>query len=43
MELKIVKAGRIVVRQPLREPLGFRADTQLEAVEHLEGVLLKRT
>jgi AbrB family looped-hinge helix DNA binding protein len=42
MELKIDKAGRIVVPKPLRERLGFRADTQLEAIEQPEGVLLKR-
>jgi len=42
MELKIDKAGRIVVPKALRERLGFRADTELEAVEQPEGVLLKR-
>jgi AbrB family looped-hinge helix DNA binding protein len=42
MKLKIDKAGRIVVPKPLRERLGFRADTQLEAIEQPEGVLLKR-
>ena len=42
MKLKIDKAGRIVVPKPLRERLGFRANTQLEALEQPEGVLLKR-
>jgi AbrB family looped-hinge helix DNA binding protein len=42
MELKIDKAGRIVVPKPLRERLGFRPDTELEAIEQSEGVLLKR-
>jgi len=42
MELKIDKAGRIVVPKPLRERLGFKPDTELEAIEQSEGVLLKR-
>jgi AbrB family looped-hinge helix DNA binding protein len=42
MELKIDKAGRIFVPKPLRERLAFRANTQLEAIEQPEGVLLKR-
>lgn len=42
MELKIDKAGRIVVPKPLRDRFGFRADTELEAIEHLEGVLLRK-
>jgi AbrB family looped-hinge helix DNA binding protein len=42
MEIKIDKAGRIVVPKPLRERLGFRANTELEAIEQPEGVLLKR-
>jgi AbrB family looped-hinge helix DNA binding protein len=42
MELKIDKAGRIVVPKPLRERLGFKPDTELEAIERPEGVLLKR-
>jgi AbrB family looped-hinge helix DNA binding protein len=44
MELRIDKdkAGRIVVPKPLRERLGFKPDTALEAVEQPEGVLLKR-
>jgi len=42
MELRIDKAGRIVVPKPLRERLGFKPDTELEAIEQSEGVLLKR-
>ncbi len=42
MELRIDKAGRIVVPKPLRERLGFKPDTALEAVEQAGGVLLKR-
>lgn len=42
MELKIDKAGRIVVPKPLRERLGFKPDAELEAVEQADGVLLKR-
>ena len=42
MELRIDKAGRIVVPKPLRERLGFKPDTGLEAIERRDGVLLKR-
>ena len=42
MELRIDKAGRIVVPKRLRERLGFKPDTELEAIEQPEGVLLKR-
>jgi len=42
MELRIDKAGRIVVPKPIRERLGFKPGTELEAVEQPEGVLLKR-
>jgi len=42
MALRIDKAGRIVVPKPLRERLGIKPDTELEPVEHPEGVLLKR-
>ena len=42
MELKIDKAGRIVVPKPLREQLGFKPDMELEAIEQPDGVLLKR-
>jgi AbrB family looped-hinge helix DNA binding protein len=43
MQLKIDKAGRIVVPKRLRERMGFRPDSGLEAVEFPEGVLLKRS
>jgi AbrB family looped-hinge helix DNA binding protein len=42
MKIRIDKAGRIVVPKPLRERLGFKPDTELEAIEQPEGVLLKR-
>ena len=42
MELRIDKAGRIVVPKPLRERLGFRPGTDLVAIEQPGGVLLKR-
>jgi len=42
MELRIDKAGRIVVPKPLRERLGFKPDTELEVIEQPEGVLIKR-
>lgn len=42
MEVRIDKAGRIVVPKSLRERMGFRADTELEAIEQPDGVLLKR-
>jgi AbrB family looped-hinge helix DNA binding protein len=32
MELRIDKAGRVVIPKPLRERLGFKPDTELEAV-----------
>ncbi len=41
MKLKIDAAGRIVVPKPLRDRLGFRPDTELEAVEQSGGVLLR--
>ena len=42
MELKIDKAGRIVVSKRLRERLGFKPDTDLEAREQPDGVLIRR-
>lgn len=42
MELKIDKAGRIVVPKRLRDRLGFKPDTDLEAIEQRDGVLLKK-
>ena len=41
-DLRIDKAGRIVVPKPLRERLGFKPDTHLLAIERSDGVLLKR-
>jgi AbrB family looped-hinge helix DNA binding protein len=38
----IRRAGRIVVPKSLRERLGFKPDTELEAIEQAGGVLLKR-
>ena len=42
MELRIDKAGRIVVPKPLRDRLGFKPDTALQAIEQPEGVFLRR-
>jgi AbrB family looped-hinge helix DNA binding protein len=42
VELKIDKAGRIVVPKRLRERLGFKPDTDLEAREQPDGVLIRR-
>jgi AbrB family looped-hinge helix DNA binding protein len=42
MELKIDKSGRIVVPKALRERLGFKPDSELEAIEQTDGVLLKK-
>ena len=42
MQIRIDKAGRIVVPKLLRERLGFKPDTELEAIEQPDGVLLKR-
>jgi AbrB family looped-hinge helix DNA binding protein len=42
MELRIDKAGRIVVPKALRERLGFKPDMELEVIEQPDGVLLKR-
>jgi AbrB family looped-hinge helix DNA binding protein len=42
MKIKIDKAGRIVVPKALRERLGCKPDTEPEATEQPEGVLLKR-
>ncbi len=42
MKLRIDKSGRIVVPKPLRERMGFRPDTELDAIEQPEGVLLRQ-
>jgi len=39
--LRIDKSGRIVVPKPLRERLGLKPDSELEAVEQAGGVLLR--
>lgn len=41
MTIKIDKAGRIVFPKRLRQRLGIKPDTELEAVEQLGGVLLR--
>jgi AbrB family looped-hinge helix DNA binding protein len=41
MTLKIDKVGRIVLPKPLRERLGLKPDSELEALEHAGGVLLR--
>jgi AbrB family looped-hinge helix DNA binding protein len=41
MKLKMDAAGRIVVPKPLRERLGLRPDTELEAVEQSGGIFLR--
>ncbi|MBV9302223.1 MAG: AbrB/MazE/SpoVT family DNA-binding domain-containing protein [Acidobacteriaceae bacterium] len=42
MELKIDRAGRIVVPKSLRKRFGFKPDGALEVIEQPDGVLLKR-
>jgi AbrB family looped-hinge helix DNA binding protein len=42
MVVRIDKAGRVVVPKPLRERLRLTPDTELEAIERPEGLLLKR-
>jgi len=42
MELRIDRAGRIVVPKPLREKLGLTPDTEIEALEQPDGLLLRR-
>jgi AbrB family looped-hinge helix DNA binding protein len=39
--LRIDKSGRIVVPKPLRERLGLKPDTELEALEQAGGLLLR--
>lgn len=41
MKVKMDAAGRIVLPKPLRERLGLRPETELEAVEQSGGVLLR--
>ena len=39
--VRIDKSGRIVVPRPLRERLGLKPDSELEALEQAGGVLLR--
>jgi AbrB family looped-hinge helix DNA binding protein len=41
MKLRIDKSGRIVVPKPLRERLGLKPGTELEALDQRGGVLLR--
>ena len=41
MTLKIDKAGRVILPKPVRERLGLRADSDIEAQETAEGVTLR--
>jgi len=41
IKLRIDKSGRIVVPKPLRERLGLKPGTELEAVEEQGGMLLR--
>jgi AbrB family looped-hinge helix DNA binding protein len=41
MTVTIDKAGRIVVPKELRQRLGLRANTELEILDHPEGLLLR--
>lgn len=42
MELRIDKAGRVVLPKPVRERLGLREGSALEMSETSNGVLLRR-
>lgn len=41
MNLKIDKAGRVILPKPVRDRLGLRAGSDVEAQETPEGVMLK--
>lgn len=41
MNLKIDRAGRIVVPKPIRQRLGLHPNTEIELVEQADGVLLR--
>ncbi len=41
MNLKIDKAGRIILPKPVRERHGFSAGSDIEAQETPEGIMLK--
>lgn len=40
-EIKIDRAGRVVIPKPLRERLGIKPGTRLEAHEERHGLLLR--
>ncbi len=42
MTLRIDKAGRVVLPKPVRDRLGLRVDSDLEMVETVDGIVLKR-
>jgi AbrB family looped-hinge helix DNA binding protein len=42
MNLKIDKAGRLVLPKSVRSQLGITAETELELVQRADGVLLRR-
>ena len=42
LEIRIDKAGRIVVPKTIRERLGFRPHSGLVAIEQPDGLLLRR-
>ena len=42
MTIRIDKAGRIVVPKSVRERFGFKPDTEIQAIERPDGVLLKQ-
>jgi AbrB family looped-hinge helix DNA binding protein len=41
MNLRMDKAGRIVVPKPLRKRLGLQNEAELEVVEQKDGILLR--
>ena len=41
MELRLDKSGRVVLPKPLRQRLGLRSGSTLEATEAAEGLLLR--
>jgi AbrB family looped-hinge helix DNA binding protein len=41
MRITIDRAGRIVVPKEIRQRLGLRAGTELEIVDHPDGILLR--
>ena len=43
MNLKIDKAGRVILPKPIRDRLGLHEGSDLEIIETAEGVMLKPT